>query len=96
MTLISDHVPVQSLTSHLHDPILWKKSVRIRRYVFGCGCSIATITRVLQVFIFLLIACRFRRGKNLFQNIRQRREYGKVERRFALSGASSVCDFTDY
>ena len=35
----------------------------------------------------------FRRGKNFFQNIRQRREIGMVERRFALSGASSVCDF---
>ena len=34
---------------------------------------------------------RFRRGKNLFKNIRQRREIG--ERRFALSGASSVCNF---
>ena len=34
----------------------------------------------------------FRRGKNLLQNIRQRREYGKFERCFALSGASSVCD----
>ena len=34
----------------------------------------------------------FRRGKNLFRNIRQRREIGIVERRFALSGASSVCD----
>ena len=32
------------------------------------------------------------RGKNFFQNIRQRREIGMVERRFALSGASSVCD----
>ena len=35
---------------------------------------------------------RFRGGKNLFQNIRKRREYGKFERRFALSGASSVCE----
>ena len=39
----------------------------------------------------------FRRGKNLFQNIRQRREYGKFNwRRFALSGASSVCDSMEW
>ena len=39
---------------------------------------------------YTLTLCR--KGKNLFQAIRQRREIGLVERRFAFSGASSVCD----
>ena len=47
---------------------------------------------VSVIFSLTSLLCRFRRGKNLFQSIRQRREVGMVERRFALSGASSVCE----